>query len=332
MRQLCVASMSGSSRCSCQALALPGLLLLSACAAHHHQGSCVLSSLGVLVPQDLARANLERAERPWVLVLGHRPQYCAVAGPDGRCDAEHEASRLVRPGLTASLWCLRQADMHQAALQLPPLASSLGSTSIVSARLRTLPAACMPYCSQAQALLAAGHPLVLPPVGPPLQPHACSQRSHLSHRGALPPLWGGHTAPCQLSTLLSRNFCWQAVSEAAYAQVDLAMYGHVHDYEHFFPAYDLQAYPGLDLSVHMDPPATVHVTSGAALLWLLASQVHPAAQAARTQCGRQAPVMLPHSTHLCRSRRQLRDGAGRPATAAGALQHCEHTMVQLPVW
>ena len=45
--------------------------------------------------QDLAEANKARAERPWIVVMGHRPMYCTVAGPDGRCDAEHEASRLV---------------------------------------------------------------------------------------------------------------------------------------------------------------------------------------------------------------------------------------------
>ena len=45
--------------------------------------------------QDLAQANEDRASRPWVLVMGHRPMYCTVA-VGGHCDGEHEASRLVR--------------------------------------------------------------------------------------------------------------------------------------------------------------------------------------------------------------------------------------------
>ncbi len=42
---------------------------------------------------DLAAADANRAAVPWVVVMAHRPMYCTVAGGDGRCDAEHEASR-----------------------------------------------------------------------------------------------------------------------------------------------------------------------------------------------------------------------------------------------
>ena len=42
---------------------------------------------------DLAAADANRDAVPWVVVTGHRPMYCVATGGDGRCDAEHEASR-----------------------------------------------------------------------------------------------------------------------------------------------------------------------------------------------------------------------------------------------
>ena len=42
---------------------------------------------------DLAAADANRDAVPWVIVTGHRPMYCVATGGDGRCDAEHEASR-----------------------------------------------------------------------------------------------------------------------------------------------------------------------------------------------------------------------------------------------
>jgi hypothetical protein len=45
---------------------------------------------------DLAAADANRATVPWIVVMGHRPMYCVAAGADGRCDVEHEASRMAR--------------------------------------------------------------------------------------------------------------------------------------------------------------------------------------------------------------------------------------------
>ena len=43
-------------------------------------------------------ANARRGQVPWVMALGHRPMYCVVASrPGGRCNEEHEASRLGLP-------------------------------------------------------------------------------------------------------------------------------------------------------------------------------------------------------------------------------------------
>lgn len=58
---------------------------------------------------DLAAANGNRQETPWIIVMGHRPFYCVVAGAAHRCDLEHEASRLVS---TAYISSLAQSDMH----------------------------------------------------------------------------------------------------------------------------------------------------------------------------------------------------------------------------
>ena len=64
------------------------LPLLVTCSSHSHPPHC---SAAV---QDLVEANKDRAARPWIIVMGHRPMYCTVA-VGGRCDGEHEASRLV---------------------------------------------------------------------------------------------------------------------------------------------------------------------------------------------------------------------------------------------
>ena len=46
-----------------------------------------------------------------------------------------------------------------------------------------------------------------------------------------------------------------------------AFYGHVHDYEHFYPAFNLTSYPGCTgRGRHLNPAATVHVTTGTALI------------------------------------------------------------------
>ncbi|KAI7840052.1 hypothetical protein COHA_006183 [Chlorella ohadii] len=47
---------------------------------------------------DLQAANANRAQTPWILVAGHRPMYCVEAHL-GRCNAEHEASRLGIPSV-----------------------------------------------------------------------------------------------------------------------------------------------------------------------------------------------------------------------------------------
>ena len=47
--------------------------------------------------------------------------------------------------------------------------------------------------------------------------------------------------------------------------VDLALFGHVHDYELFWPTYNLTAHPGCTgRGLHRNPSATVHVTTGEA--------------------------------------------------------------------
>lgn len=47
---------------------------------------------------DLQAANANRERTPWILVAGHRPMYCVEAHA-GRCNAEHEASRLGVPSV-----------------------------------------------------------------------------------------------------------------------------------------------------------------------------------------------------------------------------------------
>ena len=46
--------------------------------------------------------------------------------------------------------------------------------------------------------------------------------------------------------------------------VDLAFFGHIHDYEHFWPVYDRKVYKRGDGDVghHLNPQATVHITTG----------------------------------------------------------------------
>jgi len=44
--------------------------------------------------EDLAAADANRDNVPWVLMMGHRPMYCVWPDAQGRCDGEHEASRL----------------------------------------------------------------------------------------------------------------------------------------------------------------------------------------------------------------------------------------------
>lgn len=51
--------------------------------------------------------------------------------------------------------------------------------------------------------------------------------------------------------------------------VDLAVFGHIHDYEHFYPVYDRKVLGDRNRQRHFNPMATVHVTSGG---WLPFSQ------------------------------------------------------------
>ena len=56
---------------------------------------------------DLKAADANRDAVPWVVVMGHRPMYCVATGKDGRCDAEHEASRLVWREAASTAACSR---------------------------------------------------------------------------------------------------------------------------------------------------------------------------------------------------------------------------------
>lgn len=132
---------------------------------------------------DLRAANANRASTPWILAAGHRPMYCVQALSGGRCNAEHEASRLGLPSFCP----------------------------------HNNPQACRPL-----------HPPGAPGSGPSFPVE------HLFYR------YG----------------------------VDVAVYGHVHDYERFWPVFNhtLPSPPGLgglSFGRYINPRATVHVTSGA---------------------------------------------------------------------
>ena len=45
--------------------------------------------------------------------------------------------------------------------------------------------------------------------------------------------------------------------------VDLAIYGHIHDYERFYPVYNLKLTDDPFKEPYVDPHATVHMTTGA---------------------------------------------------------------------
>lgn len=126
---------------------------------------------------DLAAANGNRQETPWIIVMGHRPFYCVVAGAAHRCDLEHEASRL------------------------------------------GIPSAC-----------------------PLDDAHLCSQADPNSNA----------------------NFPIEELFQQY--SVDVAVFGHIHDYEAFYPTYDRQVFhpAGRNWRHYLDPKAPVHVTSGAA--------------------------------------------------------------------
>ena len=49
----------------------------------HTEASRSPSHMQAWLEADLAAANLNRAQRPWVIVYGHRPMYCTT---DGDCD------------------------------------------------------------------------------------------------------------------------------------------------------------------------------------------------------------------------------------------------------
>lgn len=129
--------------------------------------------------QDLKAANAHRDERPWIIVMGHRPMYCLVADrTTGQCDHEHEASRR---GIPSN--CGRAAGFEDDEHLCTPTANSLDTYPI----------------------------------------------EDLFYRHG----------------------------------VDLAIFGHVHDYERFLPVYNESVPKVTDASnPYFAPKAPVHITTG----------------------------------------------------------------------
>eukprot|EP00898_Chlorokybus_atmophyticus_P003512 jgi/Chlat1/4161/Chrsp27S04232 len=133
---------------------------------------------------DLQAANRNRQERPWIIVVGHRPMYCASCAYNLQCDDEHEMSRLGVP------------------LQEP----------------------CQPGVE------------------------GCPS--------------DGKTGSIQLTFPMEKLFHKYGV--------DMAIFGHKHWYERFYPVYDKKVigHPGGSSNIQFDmyasPRSTVHITTGAA--------------------------------------------------------------------
>lgn len=48
---------------------------------------------------DLAKANKNRKQRPWIIVMGHRPLYCLKLGDLESCDTVHQDRPHIRKGV-----------------------------------------------------------------------------------------------------------------------------------------------------------------------------------------------------------------------------------------
>lgn len=163
--------------------------------------------------RDLAQAHSKRDIVPWILVVGHRPMYCAAAAAStGRCGWEQEASR------------------------------------------KGIPSTC-----------------------PRNNPHLCHD---IAQRMTMEGISGGGSSSRRSSNnnrSNSMNSAATGVIQTAWPieelfhkyGVDIAVYGHIHDYERYAAVYNYTSATTSGNSngdasyVYTDPKATVHVTSGA---------------------------------------------------------------------
>ena len=105
------------------------------------------------------------------------------------------------------------------------------------------------------------HPAPQPPTSaPPRSMRAC-QASHVRAQG-IPSSCPESAHLCAATP--AANEATYPVEELFHRHgVSLAVYGHVHDYEHFWPTFDRVAQPGhTGRGLHLNPGATVHVTTG----------------------------------------------------------------------
>eukprot|EP00947_MAST-08B_sp_MAST-8B-sp1_P004175 g4175.t1 len=137
---------------------------------------------------DLASANANRAQVPWIIAMGHRPFYCNVAGkaPDGtpQCDGEQEQSRL----------------------------------------------------------------------GPPERSPAAARARGENDSNSDNDIDSGKNYPFSVEALFYEH------------GVDLALFGHVHDYSRFLPVHNHSVKNGTTMkgAPYVDPEATVYLTIGGA--------------------------------------------------------------------
>ena len=68
---------------------------------------------------DLAMANANRAERPWIVLQGHRPHYCSDAiSPEQGCDGEAEIARHGTPTPSGGAYFAVEPLLHRYGVDL----------------------------------------------------------------------------------------------------------------------------------------------------------------------------------------------------------------------